>query len=271
MLRSLLARRRPAQAATFGFQLDRDRVEPGRELGFRLSGLSEPVELALLRRELGPAGRLTTVCAARVVEPDPDGSATAALPVPAGLPPSGHGSRCELEFVARARSPVRGRSTAFLDTPVTVIAAAPPAEPHNQLPDRMIANFASRHFHIELSEAGLHGGGRIAGRVHLDRPVSGTRLELNAECREWWRTSPPSLWWRQPPTWSGRELWSGRLDVELEPGGHWSGFSFALPEGLPAAVEGYTIAWRYEIEARRPARLGPDERAVITPLRYSIG
>lgn len=269
-MRSLLVRRRPAQAATFRFQLDRDSVESGSELGFRLSGLTGAAEVGLIRRELGPAGRLTTACTSIVVEPAADGCASAAVAVPAGLPPSSQGDRCRLEFAARARSPVNRRPAAAVERPVTVLAGARTAEPHCRLGDRMIADFASRHFHLELSEAGLHGGGRIAGRVHLDRPLTG-RLELRAECREWWRTSPPSLWRRQPPIWNSRELWSDQVEVELEQGAHWGGFGFALPDHLPAAVEGYMVAWRYEIEARRPARLGPDERAVITPLGYSIG
>jgi hypothetical protein len=28
------------------------------------------------------------------------------------------------------------------------------------------------------------------------------------------------------------------------------------------------VAWRYEIEARRPLRLRPDERAIAVPLGY---
>jgi hypothetical protein len=29
-----------------------------------------------------------------------------------------------------------------------------------------------------------------------------------------------------------------------------------------------SVAWRYEVEARRPLRLRPDERAIAVPLRF---
>jgi len=49
---------------------------------------------------------------------------------------------------------------------------------------------------------------------------------------------------------------------------HWAGFAFTLPADLPTAVEARSVAWRYEIEARRPLRLRPDERALAVPIGY---
>ena len=56
------------------------------------------------------------------------------------------------------------------------------------------------------------------------------------------------------------------LELESLDDAHWRGFSFELPDGLPPAVEARSIAWRYEVEARRSVRFGPDDRALITPL-----
>ena len=236
----------------------------------RVTGLAEPAEVSLVRVECGPTGRLAIPCAHEVLEPN-RGGAGCTLRVPEQVPPTSTGERCSIRFAVRARSPLRSRWPHLAEHPVEVTAGRRPVHAETRLSDRMIANFPSRHFHIELSDAVLSGGGRVAGRVHLDRAMAAGRLELSVHCLECWRTSPPSLWWRQPPTWTIRTLWAAAREAELGSDRRWHGFEFELPDGLPPAVEGYAVAWRYEIEARRPTRLGPGERAAITPLRYEIG
>jgi hypothetical protein len=75
---------------------------------------------------------------------------------------------------------------------------------------------------------------------------------------------------RQPPLWRTKRLWDADLTVECEPDRRWHPFAFTIPPGLPTAVEGHIVCWRYEIEARRPVRIGPAERAVVTPLRFDV-
>ena len=70
------------------------------------------------------------------------------------------------------------------------------------------------------------------------------------------------------PRWHERTLWSHELVLDGLADAHWAGFEFTLPADLPPAVEARSVAWRYEIEARRPLRLRPDERAIAVPLGY---
>jgi hypothetical protein len=144
-----------------------------------------------------------------------------------------------------------------------------PVHEAGYLYDRMIASFPARHFHIELADALLEGGGHIDGRVHVHRTVR--RLEVLARCQEIWRTNFRIRNHRQPPLWRSETLWSDAISLESDPDRTWLPFSFALPAGLPAAVEGHIICWRYEIEVRRRGRLRSLERAVATPLRFDIG
>ena len=70
------------------------------------------------------------------------------------------------------------------------------------------------------------------------------------------------------PRWHERTLWSQELVLDGLAEAHWAAFEFALPPDLPPAVEARSVAWRYEIQARRPLRLRPDERAIAVPLGF---
>jgi hypothetical protein len=153
--------------------------------------------------------------------------------------------------------------------PVDIEGGERPIHEAGYLYDRMIASFPARHFHIELADALLEGGGHIDGRVHVQRGVR--RLEVLARCQEIWRTNFRIRNHRQPPLWRSELLWSDAIAFDCEPDRTWHPFSFALPAGLPAAVEGHIISWRYEIEVRRRGRFRRLERAVATPLRFDIG
>ena len=139
---------------------------------------------------------------------------------------------------------------------------------------RLVGDFEARRFHVELVRAELVGGGTISGRVHRDRELAAGPIVVRARCLEAWREAPP----RVPlvtaknsmrmPRWHDRTLWSSELVLEGLAEAHWAPFEFALPLDLPPAVEARSVAWRYEIEARRPLRLRFDERAISVPLRY---
>jgi hypothetical protein len=139
---------------------------------------------------------------------------------------------------------------------------------------RLVGDYEARRFHVELSTAQLTGGGTIAGRVHRDRELASGPIVMRARCLEAWREAPP----RVPlvparhsmrfPRWHERTLWSQELVVDGLAEAHWAAFEFTLPPELPPAVEARSIAWRYEVEARRPLRLRPDERAITVPLGF---
>ena len=142
------------------------------------------------------------------------------------------------------------------------------------LADRLIASFAGRRMHVELAHAELRGGGRIEGRVHVDREPARGRLVAIVRCVESWRVSPrPGRWILQSranaiPMWRHEVWFEQRRELESLDNANWRGFAFDLPDELPPAVEARSVAWRYEIEVRRSVRLGPDDRAVLTPLGY---
>jgi hypothetical protein len=70
------------------------------------------------------------------------------------------------------------------------------------------------------------------------------------------------------PYWDARTLWAAEDSIRLDPGARWAPFSFGLPRGLPPGVEARTIAWRYELRARRRRTHRPDETAALTPLLF---
>jgi hypothetical protein len=139
---------------------------------------------------------------------------------------------------------------------------------------RLVGDFEARRFHVELSRAELMGGGTISGRVHRDRELTAGPIIVGARCAEVWREAPP----RVPivpanrsmrlPRWHERTLWSDELVLEDLSEARWAPFAFTLPQDLPPAVEARSVAWRYEISARRPLRLRPDERALTVPIGF---
>jgi hypothetical protein len=147
-------------------------------------------------------------------------------------------------------------------------------EERRALAMRLVGDYEARRFHVELSRAELAGGGVIGGRVHRDRELSPGPIVVRARCIEAWREAPPRVPLlpanrsMQLPRWHERTLWSQELVLDGLAEAHWAGFEFALPDDLPPAVEARSVAWRYEIEARRPLRLRFDERAIAVPIGY---
>ncbi len=234
----------------------------------RLHGLSDPADVTLLRIETCPSGRLATSISSCIVTPSGDASPFE-LAVPLATPPVVAGPRCRLSFAVRARSPVSGRRRRQVLVPVEVSGGVRGVHETSLRHDRVIASFPARHFHIELADAVLEGGGQIHGRVHVADGAT-RAVEVIARCEESWRVNFRFRHHRQPPLWRTEPLWREELTVACEPDRRWHPFAIAIPPGLPTAVEGHIVCWRYEIEARRHARLGLAERAVVTPLRFDV-
>jgi hypothetical protein len=263
---ALLHRREGATEHPFQLDVGTMTVAGGPVEG-ELRGLAGPADVALLRIETCPAGKLVTAMGSTRVDPVA-GRARFELTIPEQTPPVRAGRRCKLGFAVRARSPVSGRRRIQVTMPVQIEGGERAIHEAGYLYDRMIASFPARHFHIELADALLEGGGHIDGRVHVHGGVR--RLEVLARCQEIWRTNFRIRNHRQPPLWRGETLWSDTIAFDCDPDRTWHPFSFALPAGLPTAVEGHIISWRYEIEVRRRGRFGRLERAVATPLRFDI-
>ena len=140
------------------------------------------------------------------------------------------------------------------------------------MPDRMIARYDARRFHIELTEVDIQGGGQAAGRVHLHPGRTASALEVSCRCLESWRTNGRGRVrnLRQAPIWRTTSMWSDVMTFDWPDDQNWAPFRFDLPDWLPPAVEARSIAWRYEIEVRLKVRHGLDDVAVATPIGFEI-
>jgi len=131
-----------------------------------------------------------------------------------------------------------------------------------------------RGFAIALDEAEPWGGGRIEGRVERRRGRRDRRPVLvDVCCNASWLDVAPQLVGRKRvlswstygevrnralPIWLDDEVFRARVDVGPLEDANWRHFSFDLPAGLPRALEGTFVAFRWRIEARRSRRLGTD-------------
>lgn len=132
----------------------------------------------------------------------------------------------------------------------------------------------ARGFAIALDEAVPQGGGRIAGRVERHQQRRDRRPVLVDVCCDacWVDVAPQlvgrkrMLSWstygeirnRAVPIWLEEKVFRARLDVGPLEEANWQHFSFDLPEGLPRALEGTFVAFRWRMEARRARRLGTE-------------
>jgi hypothetical protein len=235
--------------------MDAPRSTAGETLTGRVAGGRDGDPVALVRTERRPRGDRVFIVARG--EAGPDG--TFAIAVPDAALPTAAGSRCSLAYHVRAGD---------LTAAVEIDAAARPHlddSPRCRV-DRLIPNWDARRFHIEVSDAALEGGGRIAGRVHRDGPWRAGTLTIDVSCRESWRLPPRSA--RGIPGWGSGWLWRHIERLEVDPAATWIPFDLALPAPLPPAVEARTIAWRYEILVRRRTRSGLGETAARTLLLH---
>jgi hypothetical protein len=225
-----------------------------------VAGAAEPVPVALVRVERRPRVQSAFV----VAQAETDATTGAfELAVPAGTLPTAAGVRCGLGY--RVQAGARGT---LARAPLEVSAYASPHFGHagDLRADRLIADWDARHFHIELSEAALHGGGRIAGRVHRHAAWPSGAMTVDVSCRETWRL--PVRGARGVPGWGDAWLWRHAATLEIDPDATWARFELGLPSRLPPAVEARTIAWRYEVLVRRRTRHGRVETAARTPLLH---
>jgi hypothetical protein len=77
-------------------------------------------------------------------------------------------------------------------------------------------------------------------------------MAIVARCSECWHASTLPV--RGIPQWRQSTLWEAEQTLVLNRDATWTPFGFDLPGQLPAAVEARTIAWRYELLARRRVR-----------------
>ncbi len=140
----------------------------------------------------------------------------------------------------------------------------------------------ARGFGISLDEAQPEGGGRIAGRVERHNQRRDRRpLLVEVRCDACWLDIAPQFVGRKGlltwsaygdmrnkfvPVWLDEEVFRTSLDVGALDDANWRHFSFDLPDGLPRAVEGTFVAFRWRIEARRSRRVGTEHASV--PLLY---
>jgi hypothetical protein len=228
-----------------------------------------PVTVTLLRVESSPSGTFTFSVCATTAEPEGDRSPFE-LVLPDDVPSPWDADRCRLEYVVRAANAGRRRARQDVTASIEIRGGEHPIHEDPGHLDRMIASYPARRFHLELVDAVLRGGGYVDGRVHTDEALRRGTIELVACCEEAWRTNLRFRNRRHPPLWQTRSLWKQATTIELGPDRRWYQFRFDIPADMPPGVEGRAIAWRYQIDARRPSRLAVAEHAVISPLRFEV-
>lgn len=132
----------------------------------------------------------------------------------------------------------------------------------------------ARGFGISLDEAQPEGGGRIAGRVERHNQRRDRRPVLvDVRCDASWLDVAPEFVGRKGilswsaygdmrnkfvPIWLDEQVFRAEVDLGPLDEANWRHFSFDLPDGLPRAVEGTFVAFRWRVEARRARRLGTE-------------
>jgi hypothetical protein len=249
------------------FVLASHECSAGGSFGGAVLGADEPVTVTVMRLERSPSATLSFGVSDCELEPV-DGRVEFELPLPDWLPPGWSGERTGLGYAARALSGTR-RNRRYGAVPL-VISGGEQAIHQSAHADRVIASHPGRRFHLELSDVRLQGGGHIQCRVHAEAGLEEGSVVVVARFEEAWRTNLRVRNRRHPPLWRSRLLWQEEATVELGIDRRWYPCGFDIPVGLPPAVEGRTLAWRYEIDARRAPRRGVADRAALTPLRFDL-
>jgi hypothetical protein len=239
--------------------LARPRYAAGEAVVALVDGGARPARVALIRIERRPSAEAVVLIDEQELG-EPYGLLELALP-PRALP-TATGTRCALSYAVQ----VRAHGVIARAGLEVVAEARPHVARGSRGGDPLIAGWDARHFHLELGDALLRGGGRIAGRVHRDGGGPTAAIVVSGRCDECWRPPGPAA--RGMPYWSGRTLWTAQDQVAVGPDKAWAPFCFPLPPGLPPAIEARTFAWRYELRAHRRREHRPDETAALTPLLY---
>ncbi len=136
----------------------------------------------------------------------------------------------------------------------------------------------ARAFTIALETAEPYGGGRIEGRVErAESRLDARPISVEVRCTAAWLDVAPQLvgkkrmlslttYWdlrsRAIPVWLEEDFFTERLEVGPLDDANWRPFAFLLPEGLPRALEGTFVSFRWRVEARRPRLVGSDTASV---------
>jgi hypothetical protein len=239
-------------------RLERAQYVAGDTVAGTVGGLAGD-RISLVRVERRPHHRRELeIAEARMSQP----AGAFRLTVPDAALPTTAGDLCSLGYLVRARDADAAASTDL----VVVATAHPHLADGSWPPDRLLANWDARHFHIELYDAELHGGGRLSGRVHRHGIWAHGTIVVNARCLECWTASAPGN--RGAPLWHANRLWEQAHPLPVDSAATWAPFDFELPDWLPQAVEASTIAWRYELIAQRSVPCWFDETAALTPLLF---
>lgn len=136
---------------------------------------------------------------------------------------------------------------------------------HGIAPAQKAADFA-----VSLDVAEPWGGGRVEGRVeHRGERRDRHPITVVLRCDACWLDVAPELvgrrrpgigtYWglrtRAVPIWLDAGVWAGAREVGDLVETNWRHFDFVIPPGLPRAVEGTFVAFRWRVEARRRRRL----------------
>jgi hypothetical protein len=224
-----------------------------------VDGIEVPGRVALVRVERRPGDESAVLIDEQCLE-EPYG--VVELTLPRRALPTAVGSECALSYAVQVQANgVVARAG---------LAVSAEARAHVALGSSgggpLIAGWGARHFHLELDDAELRGGGWIAGRVHRDGSWRSRTIVVRGRCDECWR--PDGSVARGGPYWHAQTLWAAEEIIHPDPDAGWMPLRFDLPPDLPAAVEARTIAWRYEVRARLRRNHWPDETAALTPLLH---
>jgi hypothetical protein len=249
----------PCRAEGPSLDLERTRYVAGEIVAARLLGVAGPAAVGLLRLERRPCGVRAVVVADRQGG-EPPGCFE--LTIPPGALPTARGAACALSYVLQANA---GGAIARAELEVAGVARVH-VEGSVRWPDRLLSDWDARHFHIELTDAALHGGGFIAGRVHRHGSWRAGRMAIVVRCNECWRS--PAFPVRGIPQWRESKLWEAEQPLIPDPDATWAPFAIELPARLPPAVEAPTISFRYELFALLRVRHRFAETAALTPLLH---
>jgi hypothetical protein len=240
-------------------ELDRACCAAGETVVGTVASIAKSASVALVRVERRPRAVRDFIVAEADVMPADGGFA---LTVPWGAIPTAIGERCATFYVASAGTPHNATSAEL----VVLASARPHLDAGSWRADRLLSSWNARHFHLELTQADVRGGGTLGGRVHRHGPWRAGAITVTARCLECWRSSAVAE--RGMPQWHATPLWEAEQALQVDWVGTWARFCFELPRELPPAVEARTIAWRYELVARRNVRHWFDETAALTPLLH---
>jgi hypothetical protein len=136
----------------------------------------------------------------------------------------------------------------------------------------------ARGFAISLDSAEPWGGGRVEGRVEAREGRRGPQpVSVGVRCVASWLDLPPQLvgqkpflrfdtYWelrtRAPAIWIDEDVWLAREVIGDLGEANWRPFAMRIPPELPRAFEGTFMAFRWQVVASRPGRIGRETASV---------